>query len=929
MPLRQDYLTYPYTIESIHLSIQLDATRTQVNARLNYRRKPQFDTAIPMVLNGAHIELSRLQLEIAKNNHPQILELSQQTTAHDPCYSIEHTDQTLTLHNLPESGCLHIQTHCNPKSNTSLSGLFATGAHLMTQCEAEGFRRITYYPDRPDVLSIFTVELHAQKIDYPVLLSNGNLINTQSLQDGWHCATWHDPFPKPAYLFAIVAGQLAHIEETIQHNGQPKLLQVYVEPHDLDKAQFALDSLKASIEWDQQRYGLALDLDRFMIVATDDFNMGAMENKGLNIFNSKFVLAHPDTATDTDYEHIEAVVGHEYFHNWTGNRVTCQDWFQLSLKEGLTVYRDQEFSADQLAQGLDTYSAQSARAVQRIQNVINLRSAQFMEDSGPMAHPIRPNAYEEINNFYTMTVYEKGAEIVRMYETLLGREGFRRGMDEYFKRHDGQAVTCDDFRTAMADANQTDLTQFARWYEQAGTPRVHASGAYDANRQEYTLTLTQTNPPVGIELGITDLSKPPLHIPLNMALVPLNASDSQATPSQSHSWQQTQTLHFTQAEQTFVFKDIAYPVIPSLNRGFGAPINLEYDYTDLELIHLLQHDNDPFNRWDAVQNIYARIILSNLNKQPSHETCILEDSLINSLQTILSNTKLSPAYRAMMFTLPSYATLSQAVLKSDALEPQLLLKARESLLNTLAQTYTTQWRSLFEQLNQSQNKKPYQYSGEQAGVRSLKLSALSHWVRSTNAPHSTHQERTQANTAVHTLYQEANNMTDRYGALSIAVQHCPDIAVALLQDFYQRHQSQSLVIDKWFAVQASQQNLTQAQMQSQMHTLMNHPQFANPNPNRFRALIFTYCNQNPRHFHRPDGSSYQLWADQVIAQDGSNPQIASRLARSCEHWRIYKEPYQSLMKQAIERIAEQDTLSQDTREIIDKSLSAARLSQNK
>ena len=886
MPLRQDYLPYPYTFSEIHLSLHLDAHATQVRTRIAFERKAGFEVH-ELILDGEHIEL----ISVALNGNP----LSATDYA--------RTDKNLTLHNSPAQGELEITTTCTPISNTSLSGLFATGKHLMTQCEAEGFRRITYFADRPDVLTVYTVELIADKAAYPVLLANGNLLEAHDLDNGLHRTLWHDPFPKPSYLFAVVAGQLAHIEETVPHNGQSKLLQVYVEPHDIPKAQFALDSLKASMAWDLARYGLPLDLERFMIVATSDFNMGAMENKGLNIFNTKFVLTHPQTATDVDFENVEAVVGHEYFHNWTGNRVTCQDWFQLSLKEGLTVYRDQEFTADQLAQGLSESEAQSARAVQRISNVINLCSSQFMEDAGPMAHPIRPNAYEEINNFYTMTVYEKGAEVVRMYETLLGREGFRRGMDLYFKRHDGQAVTCDDFRMAMADANGVDLTQFARWYEQAGTPRVHAQGTYNAAAQTYSLTLTQSNPAVGIELDDADLIKPPLHIPFNFGLID---SVQRTGLALNDSGADTLTLELTQATQTFVFNNIPNAPIPSLNRNFGAPIQVQFDYSDAELLTLLECDTDAFNRWDAGQQLFTRAILGVMNTQNDQATA-LAGELLKGLSRLLNDSSLSPAYRAVLFTLPSFATLSQRVQQTQLLDPQTLFHARETVAKAIAQALASQWQKIYHQFNLN---KPYAYNGSAAGERSLKNLALSYWAKA---------EPT-AWDAVQTQYHKADNMTDRYSALNIAIQNFAEQSNPLVQDFYQRFANEALVIDKWFTAQATRFSGDFKQMHDTLTQLMAHPAFINPNPNRLRSLIFAFCNSNPRHFHQTDGTGYQFWAEQVLAIDGKNPQVASRLARTCEHWRTFAEPYQTQMKNALERVAQSSTLSDDTREIVHKAL---------
>ena len=902
--LLSEYSTYPYAIHSTHMRFDLKPELTTVTSQLTFERKN--DAPAAMVLDGEHIDLIGIDLDGVNLNE-----------------GVDYTrnGQQLTVLNPPASGVLRITTSCQPNTNTSLSGLFTTGAHLMTQCEAEGFRRMTYFPDRPDVLSTYTIQLFADKTQFPVLLSNGNLIASENndKMDGaaldanahnMHSTTWHDPFPKPSYLFALVAGQLACLEETIVQNGQNKLLQVYVEPHDLGKAQFAMDSLKASIHWDDARFGLPLDLERFMIVATSDFNMGAMENKGLNIFNTKFVLAHPNTATDVDFENVEAVVGHEYFHNWTGNRVTCRDWFQLSLKEGLTVYRDQEFSSDQLAVGLPEAAATSARAVKRIDDVSALRTAQFAEDAGPMAHPIRPVAYEEINNFYTMTVYEKGAEVVRMYETLLGREGFRKGMDLYFARHDGHAVTCDDFRAAMANANDVDLSQFGRWYEQAGTPTVTASGAYDASQGTYSLTVTQNNPAVGIELQQANLLKLPLHIPLNIGL--LASSDCSVGKIggdlplhlEGHALASTLTLAVTEATHTFVFTNVPCEPVPSLNRQFGAPILVNFDYSDGDLDFLLKHDSDAFNRWDAAQQLYTRCIL---NSMRAPEAAVFSPTQLDTLGDLLRNDDLSPAYRAQLFTLPSHAFLGQLIARSQPLDPQALHATRQRANDSLAMHFQTTWQALYAQFNTTQ---PYIYNGAAAGERALKNLALRH-LASTG----------QAQDAVQTQYHSTDNMTDRVAALSIAVNHCPELTTSLLADFYQRYADEALVIDKWFAVQAANSHATHGDLMNALGELLKHPAFTTPNPNRLRALIFTFCNANPHHFHQTNGTGYAFWAEHVLDIDSKNPQVASRLARGLEHWRDYAEPYRSLMQSALQQVAAHDALSQDVREIIGKALS--------
>ncbi|WP_225972565.1 aminopeptidase N [Ephemeroptericola cinctiostellae] len=892
--LLSDYTPYPFHIHTTELVFDLSPERTTVTSWLDFERKTG---AQAMVLDGEHIELIAVSLD-------------EVALIADVDYTVNATQ--LTLHTLPESGVLSIITACTPSTNTSLSGLFTTGAHLMTQCEAEGFRRMTYFPDRPDVLSTYTVTLLADKAQFPVLLSNGNLVEAREVDNGGHMTIWNDPFPKPSYLFALVAGQLASLEETIEHDGQSKLLQVYVEAHDVPKAQFAMDSLKASIHWDKKRYNLPLDLERFMIVATSDFNMGAMENKGLNIFNTKFVLAHPDTATDVDFENVEAVVGHEYFHNWTGNRVTCRDWFQLSLKEGLTVYRDQEFSSDQLAEGLSEKAAASARAVKRIDDVSNLRTAQFAEDAGPMAHPIRPVAYEEINNFYTMTVYEKGAEVVRMYETLLGRDGFRKGMDLYFERHDGTAVTCDDFRAAMADANAVDLTQFGRWYEQAGTPTVSVNGTYDAAARTYTLSLTQNNPAVGIELQQASLLKLPLHIPLNIGLLASSNCGSIQVgddlplylAGQTDAATGTLPLSFTEASQTFVLTDIPCAPVPSLNRQFSAPVLIHFNYSDDDLNFLLQHDNDAFNRWDAAQQVYTRCILNNMRNP---DAAVFSPTQLNTLGELLHNDDLSPAYRAQLFTLPSHAFLAQLISRVQALDPQALHAARQRANDALATHFESAWQLLYSQLN---NNQAYVYTGAAAGQRALKNLAL-HQLATANDDTAV---------LVQNQYNTTDNMTDRIAALSIAVNHFPAAATTMLADFYQRYANEALVIDKWFAVQAANSHVSHNAIAQTLNDLLKHPAFIKPNPNRLRALIFTFCNANPHHFHQTNGAGYDFWAKHVLDIDQKNPQVSSRLARSMEHWRDYAEPHRSLMQAALKKVAENQTLSQDVREIIGKAL---------
>lgn len=709
---RKDYTAPAFRIDDVALEIDLVPERTRV---VNRMRMTRTEAGRPLVLMGEGLELAGATLDGRALS------------------GLQASGDTLTVDAVPAdvgaSFTLEIATYCNPAANTSLMGLYVSNGNFFTQCEAEGFRKITYFLDRPDVMTVYTVTLRASKADYPVLLSNGNLVSERDLPEGRHEAVWHDPFKKPSYLFALVAGKLECIEERIQSaSGKEKLLQVWVEPQDLGKTRHAMDSLIHSIRWDERRFGLELDLDRFMIVAVGDFNMGAMENKGLNIFNTKYVLANAETATDVDFANIESVVGHEYFHNWTGNRVTCRDWFQLSLKEGLTVFRDQEFSADMAAQaaaqaGNETAAA-SARAVKRIEDVRLLRQAQFPEDAGPMAHPVRPDSYEEINNFYTVTVYEKGAEVVRMYQTLLGRDGFRKGMDLYFQRHDGQAVTCDDFRAAMADANGRDLTQFGRWYSQAGTPVVTVEGRHDAATHTYTLTLRQRCEPVGIEVG-SGIQKQPFHIPFAIGLIdsqgrdlPLRLRGETASGSPAT----TRVLDFTEAEQTFVFEDVAEAPLPSLLRNFSAPVIVEYGYTTEQLTFQLAHDSDPFNRWEAGQRLATDTLLRMVADIQQGRAPAVDPALVEALRAVVADRALDPAFREQMLILPAESYLAE---RMDVADPAAIHAARRTLRRTLAAALNAE---LLRAYHDNQTEGAYSPDAVSAGKRALKNIALGYLV---------------------------------------------------------------------------------------------------------------------------------------------------------------------------------------------------------
>ncbi|TKC91578.1 aminopeptidase N [Trinickia terrae] len=884
---RADYAPPAFLIDSVALEFDLVPTRTIVRNTMRMRRNPGAVRAPRLELLGEQLEL----VSVAVNGAP-----------HAAARAHEHG---LTLDDVPDAFELTIESACAPAENTTLSGLYVSSGNFFTQCEAEGFRRITYFLDRPDVMTTYTVTLRADKTAYPVLLSNGNLIEEGDLPDGRHFAKWEDPFKKPSYLFALVAGQLVALEERIKSaSGKEKLLQVWVEPHDLGKTRHAMESLIHSIRWDEERFGLELDLDRFMIVAVSDFNMGAMENKGLNVFNTKYVLANPETATDTDFANIEAVVGHEYFHNWTGNRVTCRDWFQLSLKEGLTVFRDQEFSAD-MAGGA---SNEAARAVKRIEDVRVLRQMQFAEDSGPMAHPVRPESYVEINNFYTMTVYEKGAEVVRMYQTLFGRDGFRRGMDLYFKRHDGQAVTCDDFRVALADANGRDLAQFEGWYSQAGTPRVSVWTNYDATALRYTVTLKQGYGDVAPAARETQTG--PLLIPFAIGLIGRDGADMPLRlDGESAAAGTTRVLEFTGTEQTFTFVDVREEPLPSLLRNFSAPVVVEYDYTAGELAFLLAHDSDPFNRWEAGQRLATRELLALAARAAQDAPLSLDDSVVAAFARVLNDETLSPAFRELALMLPSEAYLAEQMAESN---PAAVHRARQFVRKRLAAALRDDWLAIHER---HQTPGAYAPTPEAAGHRGLKNLALAYLAELDDPAEAVKLASAQ--------YAEANNMTDRAAALSALLaastaQETP-AAESALADFYRRFEKEPLVIDKWFALQATQRGTAARPVIEVVRNLMTHPAFNLKNPNRARSLIFSFCSANPAQFHAEDGSGYAFWAEQVIALDALNPQVAARLARALELWRRYTPVLREKMRAALEQVAAQ-AKSRDVREIVEKAL---------
>jgi aminopeptidase N len=893
---RQDYREPSFWVDQVELGFDLDAERTVVAARLHLRRR----TPGPLVLNGEGQELLFLQLD------GQRLKPSQ--------YRSEGNQ--ILVDDLPDRCVLDAASSHSPAANTTLSGLYVSGGNFFTQCEAEGFRRIAFFPDRPDVMARYTVMLRADKQRYPVLLSNGNLVAQGDLGDGRHYAKWEDPFPKPSYLFALVAGRLAHAEEGIRsQSGADKLLQIYVEPGDLDKVGHAMASLKHSIRWDEQRFGLELDLDRFMIVAVSDFNMGAMENKGLNVFNTKYVLASPESATDADFHGIEAVVGHEYFHNWTGNRVTCRDWFQLTLKEGLTVFRDQEFSAD-MAAGFGEPRASrrggdTARAVKRIADARDLRTHQFPEDAGPMAHPVRPESYQEINNFYTATVYEKGAEIVRMLQTLLGRDGFRLGMDEYFRRHDGQAVTCDDFVAAMESVYRErrpgkDLSVFRRWYAQAGTPRVKVDAQYDAAGRRYRLTLTQSCPKVGVETRPGTPEKLPFHIPFAVGLI---GADGQDMPLRLEREPQTaptgtRVLEFTEEKQTFVFVGVDREPVPSLLRGFSAPVQVQFDYSDAQLAQLSAHDSDPFNRWEAGQRLATRELKRLVAAIGAGEALALSPALIEVYRSILEDAQLAPALKELALTLPDEASLA---LEFEPTDPGAIRSARVFARRSLAQALEPLWTQAYENHD---TPGPYSPRAEDAARRGLKNLALS-YLMELDGP---------AADLAFRQFTDAGNMTDRLGALHALQLSAGPLRARALEAFYQRYRGDALCEGKWLRAQATARRIDRPVLEV-VQALMQHEAFSLRNPNKVYALLLAFFQANPAEFHRPDGAGYAFWAEQLLALDPLNPQVAARVARQLDRWTCLAEPMRAAAHAALKRV-HKAKLSGDVAEIIGKALAA-------
>ncbi|MDG6777582.1 aminopeptidase N [Thiomicrorhabdus sp. zzn3] len=868
-----DYQPPGFEVESVYLEFDLHPNHTLVTNRMVMR---QLNPGELLQLSGEELTLVRVALD-----------------GDDITRRCKLYEGGLSLGVEQERFELEIVTQISPQTNTSLEGLYRTSGNYCTQCEAEGFRKITYFLDRPDVLTFYTTKIVADKADNRVLLSNGNLIESGELPNNRHYAIWEDPFRKPSYLFALVAGNLDYIEDHyITADNRKVTLRIYVEPQNIDKCEHAMASLKKSMRWDEERFGLVYDLDIYMIVAVDDFNMGAMENKGLNVFNSKYVLAMPETATDVDYEGIEAVIAHEYFHNWTGNRVTCRDWFQLTLKEGLTVFRDQEFTSDMLSP-----------AVKRIEDVKRLRNHQFPEDAGPMSHPIQPQSYIEMNNFYTMTVYEKGAEVVRLYHTLLGEEGFQKGMKLYFERHDGQAVTVQDFRQAMADANDVDLSQMHHWYVQAGTPKLTVRTEYDSANRRYSLYCVQSLPKMESEFK-------PLLIPIKMGLLnaegnalPLLPSQACATSVQVNG--REALLIMTQTEQTFTFESVGEVPVPALLRGFSAPVQLDYKYSDAELSLLSQADSDSFVRWEAMQTLSLNEIKRNIERYEAEQPLMLSDAFLSAFVSLLDDKQTDPALIALAITMPDLTYIGE---QYQQINVDAVYAVQRWVRGELAKRFSNRLLAIYQALAlRLQEKGSYAYVKEDIAERMLKNTCLGYLLML----EADFFEMAEGQ------FDAQHNMTDVLAALQAISHTTHENRQACLDRFYQRWSHDPLVLDKWFALQAGSHHIHALE---HVEALVEHPDFHYENPNRVRSVLGVFGRLNLLGFHRADGQGYRFLADQVSKLDEINPQVAARIVAPFTHWKRYDEDRQQLMKQQLERLLAKPVLSKDVYEIVSKSL---------
>ncbi|WP_422460702.1 MULTISPECIES: aminopeptidase N [unclassified Endozoicomonas] len=874
----KDYQAPDYWIDQTNLTFDLFEDHAMVTSVLSIRRNPDNPSAsaaenarenmLPeLVLVGDDLELLSLEID------------------DQPFTDFREEDGFLRIASPTEAFTLKTVCRIKPQENTSLEGLYKSNGMFCTQCEAEGFRKITYYLDRPDVMSRFITRITADKAAYPVLLSNGNDIERGELDHGRHFVTWEDPFKKPSYLFALVAGNLQYVEDHFTTmSGREVKLRLFTEAHNIDQCDHAMISLKKSMKWDEQVYGREYDLDIFMIVAVDHFNMGAMENKGLNIFNSACVLASPETATDARFQRVEAIVAHEYFHNWSGNRVTCRDWFQLSLKEGFTVFRDSEFSADM-----------NSRGVKRIEDVNILRTAQFAEDAGPMAHPVRPESFIEISNFYTVTVYEKGAEVVRMIHGILGPEDFRKGSDLYFARHDGQAVTCEDFVKAMEDASGRDLGQFRRWYSQAGTPVLKVSDEYDEENRQYRLTIEQSCPATPGQK-----EKLPFHIPVRIGLLDGEGEDLPL----NNAGDTDQVVDVKQEKETFTFENIEERPLPSILRGFSAPVRVRYDYSRDDLLFLMENDSDHFNRWDASQRLASGVIDEMVAALEQGRECSPDESLIKAFGTVITDESLDLAVKAEMLSLPSEASLAEQAIE---VYPQFIHQARLTVKNAIASAHRESLETLWRSLSIN---KPYRPEAEDIAERTLKNISLSYLTSLDDKGMLALAEQ---------QYHGASNMTDRFAALvSIVNAGCQnrELIDEVLADFLERYQDDTNVMDQWLSVQAASPSLGTLE---HILALMQHEIFDATSPNKLRSVLGGFAG-NMKQFHRVDGLGYEFLTDQLLDLDKKNPQIAARLMTPLTRWRKFEPGCRERMRKALERIKATPGLSSDVYEVVTKSL---------
>jgi len=867
----KDYRPPDWLVETVRLDVSLHPMASRVRATLALKPNPHTASA-PLILDGDGLSLVSLRL----NGNPL------------PPDSYVSSSDSLTIPQPPNAPfTLEIETIVDPSANTQLSGLYRSNGTYCTQCEAEGFRRITYFPDRPDVMAVYTTRIEADKRETPVLLSNGNLVESGDTQDGRHFAVWHDPHPKPSYLFALVGGDLACVEDRfLTMSGRNVTLRIYIEHGKEDRTAYAMDSLKRAMRWDEDVFGREYDLDIFMIVAVSEFNMGAMENKGLNVFNDKYVLASPDTATDADFAHIEAVIAHEYFHNWTGNRITCRDWFQLCLKEGLTVFRDQEFSADM-----------RSRAVKRIADIRNLRATQFIEDAGPLAHPVRPETYKEINNFYTTTIYEKGAELVRMVRTLIGPEKFRVGMDLYFARHDGEAATVEQFIRCFAEASGREFSQFMRWYSQAGTPEVTVHGHFDAARKTYLLECRQVVPATpGQPL------KEPMVIPLSLGLLGKDGRDIPLKPSTGEPLT-TGVLVLTDQATSFELVDVNERPVLSINREFSAPVKVISDLDADDLAFLAAHDSDPFNRWQALQTISARLLIENVEASRAGRAMRIDNRLMVALANILNDSALEPAFVALVLVPPGEADIARDIGRD--VDPDAIFRARSALRAAIGGRLAPQLSALYSRLYTAGGYSPDARSAGRRALRNVALDLMAATGKSAEIARAYQQ------------YTTADNMTDRMAALATLSLHDVVERQPALDDFYARYSSDALVVDKWFSLQAT---VPEPGALDKVRSLTAHPAFSLANPNRVRALIGAFAQGNPTQFNRADGAGYEFVADTVRALDPKNPQVSARLATAFRTWRMLESGRRAKAEAALTRLKTTPGLSRDLSDIVERAL---------